>query len=195
MKAYLDRANLDITPVAAYGLVVLLLVSGGLGLEKFAKRQNSLETRLTSRQVDLATLNAIKNTEIWPERLAQSVALKEKSKDKVWSGATSGVIAARLQSAMHRISQQHNVKNMSIKVDPETIELDGVEVLRFEYSGRIPSGKDTIDFYIDLAMHKGSIIISELNINNSIRDARPTFITMSGLIPITLISQEGTQKQ
>lgn len=195
MQALLERYNLKVTPLVAYGLVVLFLVMGLLGLERFNFAQADLEARLTSRESQLARLNAIKDTDIWSDRLSTSLVLKEKTNDKLWSGSTSGVVAAQLQKTLSAISEQHDVKNLTITVDPEADDVDGIEILRFDFSGRLASGKDTIDFYGDLARYEQAIIISEMNVTNSIQTRRESYMTISGLIPISLESQNSSGAQ
>lgn len=189
MKTYLERLNLQITPLVAYGLVALFLMLGAMGLQNYNNTQNGLAAELQTRQSELSTLRAIKNTDIWPFRLEKSLVLKKNTEDKLWKGSTSGLIAAQLQQVIRNISKTHDINNVVVSVDPEPSYVEGVEILRFDYKGHIASGKHTIDFFKDIASSEKSIIITELDMTNSIRDKRPTYMTLSGLIPIILTSQ------
>jgi len=190
---YLNGAALTITPIVAYGLCVLLVILGALTLESYNDIQRDLTSRLQSRQLELATLKAIENTDVWPARLEQSIVLKKQAEDKIWRGRTSGVIAAELQQVLGEISKKHKMNNIKINIDSEPSQLEEIQILRFTFTGRIAAGKDTIDFYSDIARYKEDIIIVELNSSNSIRDRRPSNINLSGIIPIRLETEVAEQ--
>jgi len=194
MKNYLDRFNLTVTPIVAYGVIVLFVILGILGLQVYTQAEQDLRSQLKSRQNELATLQAIKDTEIWPSRLEQSLKLKSQAEEKIWKGKTGGVVAAQLQQTLRALAKTHDVENVVVRVDPEPSEVGEVEILRFEFTGRIDSGKDTIDLFTDLAASKRMIVITELSSTNSIRDQLPTYVALSGLIPIVIeVGKGGTQ--
>jgi len=105
----------------------------------------------------------------------------------------SGVIAAELQQVLGEISKKHKMNNIKINIDSEPSQLEEIQILRFTFTGRIAAGKDTIDFYSDIARYKEDIIIVELNSSNSIRDRRPSNINLSGIIPIRLETEVAEQ--
>ena len=190
---YLNGAALTITPIVAYGLCVLLVILGALTLESYNDIQRDLTSRLQSRQLELATLKAIENTDVWAARLEQSIVLRKQAEDKIWRGRTSGVIAAELQQVLGEISKKHKMNDIKINIDSEPSQLEEIQILRFTFTGRIAAGKDTIDFYSDIARYKEDIIIVELNSSNSIRDRRPSNINLSGIIPIRLETEVAEQ--
>ena len=190
---YLNGAALTITPIVAYGLCVLLVILGALTLESYNDIQRDLTSRLKSRQLELATLKAIENTDVWAARLEQSIVLRKQAEDKIWRGRTSGVIAAELQQVLGEISKKHKMNDIKINIDSEPSQLEEIQILRFTFTGRIAAGKDTIDFYSDIARYKEDIIIVELNSSNSIRDRRPSNINLSGIIPIRLETEVAEQ--
>jgi len=58
--------DFEMTPLAAYGLLLIACVLGFLGLEKLAAAETDMERRVISAQTELATLSAIKDTDYWP---------------------------------------------------------------------------------------------------------------------------------
>lgn len=192
---FLKKLDLEVTPIVGYGLVLIVLVFGWLGLEKMAMAASEVKTRLDSAQMELTTLNQIKETDVWPERLAASSEIKEAAIAKVWSGNTSGVIAAELQQTLRAKSTSNGATDVRVRVDPDADELNGVDILTFEYTGRVPAGKQIIDILTSIAAHEDAIIMTEMSLINSIRDKRPSQFNFSGVIPINTQADPGTTAQ
>ncbi len=184
------------TPLAAYGLLFIACVLGVLGLERFASAETALEQRVIAAQTELSTLSAIRETDHWADRLAQSSAARQALQAEIWQGPTAGVIAAELQQSLRKISNDLKFDQLQVRVDPEPADSEGVSMLTFEMTGRARSSKDFADFFQAIAVHDKIIIIDEFDFAQSLRDRRPPRLAMSGRAPIQLSSTAaGTEGQ
>lgn len=184
MANWLEKLNLEITPIVAYGLVAIVFIFGLLGLEKFKVADDGLRTRLETAQRELSTLNQIKETDIWSDRLVESTEKKASAVNKVWTGTTNGVVAAQLQQSLRTIFTAQGATGLRVNVDPQVNNVGGIDILTFDLSTRVPAGKKIIDVYQNIADHKNAIVLTEISAVHSLRYKRPTQINMSGIIPI-----------
>jgi hypothetical protein len=178
--------DLQMSPLAGYGLCFIVMILGGLGLERFSAAENTLERGVIAAQTELATLAAIKDTDHWAERLIESTKARQQLQSEIWLGNTSGVIAAELQQALRGLAQQHKFENIQVRVDPDPLETEGVTVLNFEFSGRAPSAKVLADYFEGLAVSPKLILIDEAYFAQNVRSPRPPVLTFSGFIPVQI---------
>lgn len=181
---------IDVSPLAAYGLCFILLILGGLGLERFAAAESHLESKVITAQTELATLTAIKDTDYWARRLIDSTKARQQLESEIWLGDTGGVIAAELQQALRGMAQRHKFDNVQVRVDPDPLETEGVTVLNFEFNGRAPSANILVDYFESLAVSPKMILIDETYFAQNLRSPRPPVLTLSGYIPVQ-ITQNG----
>lgn len=183
--------DFEMTPLAAYGLLIMACILGFLGLEKFASAEAQLEQRVISAQTELATLSTIRETDYWSDRLAQSTEARNVLQSQLWQGRTSGVIAAELQQTLRGMVTKLEFDQIQLRVDPDPVEIDGVSMLSFEMSSRARSSKDFADLFLDIANFEKILIIDEFDFSQSLRDRRPPRLAMSGRVPIQI--QTATQ--
>jgi len=188
----LTPQDIEMTPLAAYGLLFIACVMGALGLERFASAEAELEQRVIIAQTELATLSAIRETDHWTDRLAQSNEARKSLQSEIWQGRTTGVIAAELQQSLRKISTGLKFDQLQVRVDPELAESEGVNMLTFEMTGRARSSKDFADFFEAIAVHEKIIILDEFDFAQSLRDRRPPRLSLSGRIPIQISSASDT---
>ncbi len=182
------------TPLVAYGLVLIACVLGFLGLEKFAAEEAELERRVITAQTELATLSTIKETDYWPDRLAQSTRTRDQLQSQIWQGRTSGLIAAELQQALRAMATGLKFNQIQIRVDPDPEDIEGINMLSFEMSGRALSSKDFADFFEDIATYDKILIIDEFDFAQSLRDRRPPRLAISGRVPIQISQPASTNR-
>ena len=178
--------DFEMTPLAAYGLLLIACVLGFLGLEKLAAAETDMERRVISAQTELATLSAIKDTDYWPERLAQSMQAREQLQTQIWQGRTPGVIAAELQQALRAMMTTLKFDQIRIRVNPDPEDIDGIKMLSFEISGRARSSKDFADFFENIATYNKIMIVDEFDFAQSLRDRRRPRLALSGRVPIQI---------
>jgi len=178
--------DIEVSPLAGYGLCFIALILGGLGLERFSAAEIQLERGVIAAQTELATLSAIKDTDHWAGRLIESTKARQQLQSEIWLGNTSGVIAAELQQALRGMAQRHKFENIQVRVDPDPLETEGVTVLNFEFSGRAPSSKVLADYFEDLAISPKMILIDEAYFAQNLRSPRPPVLTLSGFIPVQI---------
>lgn len=184
--------DFEMSPMAAYGLIAIALIIGVLGLEKYAVLETRLEQTVVTAQTELATLSTIRDTDYWAERLLQSSSTREVLQTEIWQGNTSGVVAAELQQSLRSLGMSHKFTEIKVRVDPDPVDIDGISVLKFEFSGQATSAKSLADFFEGFATHSKIIILEEANFTQSIRDRRPPRLSMAGLIPVQIAPPGGT---
>lgn len=184
--------DFEFTPLVAYGLLTITCVLGFLGLESFAKADADLERRVVAAQTEFATLSTIRETDYWDDRLVQSTSARAELQNQIWQGRTSGVIAAELQQALNLIATTLKFDQIQIRVDPNPVDVDGINVLTFEFTGLAPSSKVFADFFEAIATYEKILILDELDFSQSLRDRRPTRIGMIGRAPIQIILTENS---
>ncbi len=182
--------DFEMTPLAAYGLIAIGCVLAFLGLEKFSRAEAALKRDVISAQTELATLTAIRDTDYWADRLGQSTQARQQLQTALWRGQTSGVIAAELQQALRQLASAHNFNKIQVRVDPDPAEIDGISVLSFEFTGWAPSAKTLADFFEGIAVNPKIIILDEVDFAQSLRDRRPPRLSLSGLIPVQIVSSQ-----
>lgn len=178
--------DFEMSPLAGYGLCFLALIMGGLGLEKFAAKEAQVKRGVIAAQTEFATLSAIGDTEHWASRLLESTEARQQLQSEIWQGNTSGVIAAEVQQALRGLAQSHGFDNIKVRVDPDPVDVDGIFVLNFEFSGRAPTPKTLADYFEGLATSPKMIIIDEARFTQTLRSPRPPVFTMSGLVPVQI---------
>jgi len=178
--------DFEMTPLAAYGLLLIACVLGFLGLEKLASAEADLEKRVVNAQTELATLSAIRDTDHWAGRLAQSSDARKSLDSGIWQGRTAGVIAAQVQQALRGMATDLEFDQLQVRVDPDPEDSDGINVLTFELTGRARSSKDFADFFKDIAAYDAIIIIDEFDFAQSLRDRRSPRLNMAGRIPVKI---------
>lgn len=186
----LRSEDFEMSPLAGYGLCFIALVLGVLGLEKFAAKEAEIKNKVIAAQTEFATLTAIRDTDYWDERLAQSTESRKQLQSELWQGTTSGVVAAELQQALRSLARNRKFENIQIRVDPKLIEVETVSALSFEFSGRAVSSKILADYFEDLALYSKIIIIEEAYFTQNLQSPRAPVLTMSGLIPVQISSPQ-----
>ena len=182
----LTSNDFEMTPLSAYGLLLIVCVIGFVGLEKFSDAETNMARRVIAAQTELATLSAIKQTKHWPERLAQSAKEKDVLQSQVWQGQTVGLIAAEVQQNLRELSARLDFDQVKINVYPEAVDIDGIKVLNFNMTGKAPSSKDFADFFEIIATSNKVIIVDEFDFAHSLRDLRPPRLSMSGRVPVLI---------
>ncbi len=182
--------DFEMTPLAAYGLLLIACVLGFLGLERFADAEAAQERRLATAQTELATLASIRETDHWTDRLTQSQTARQALQSELWTGATAGVIAAELQQALRSIAGDLKFEQIQIRVDPDPVENDAVMQLSFEMSARAVSSKDFADFFETIATYPKILIVDEFDFAQSLRDRRPPRLAMRGRIAVQIAAPD-----
>ena len=188
----LSPDDFEMSPLAAYGLIAIGLIIGVLGLEKFASIESALEQEVISAQTEFATLTTIKDTSYWTERLAQSTVAREQLQSAIWTGNTSGVIAAELQQALRALAAQNNFSQTQVRVDPDPIDVDGITVLSYEFSALAATSKSLADFFEGLTAAPKIILVEDMSFAQSVRDRRPPRLSIAGIIPVQIAPAGGS---
>jgi len=186
----LSKADFEMSPIVAYGVVLLILILGGLGLERFWASETRLANNLIVTQNEVATLENLSENDQWAERFEKSLQARRSLEQSMWTGITAGVIAAELQQAMRKEALALGYKSLQLRVDTDIQEVEGVDVLLFEFFGQSPDGKNIIAFLESLALMPRLIIIKDAEFSQNIRDRRPPRLTLSAVIPIKIVAAE-----
>ncbi|MGB0906118.1 MAG: hypothetical protein ACPGVT_01395 [Maricaulaceae bacterium] len=185
-----ERLKSETTPVVAYGIVFLLCVMAWLTLGRFSQAERALASKVVMAQTELANLENLSGESEWESRLAGAMKRRDEVQNKVWVGSTTGVVAANVQQALQSIGEDLYYERMQARADPEMIDVEGVDVLSFEFSGQAPSGKDIVKLFEALASYPKTIIIQEIEFSQNLRDMRSPRLTISGIIPVKITASE-----
>ena len=177
-------ADFEMTPLVSYGLVFIFIVFGFLGLEKLITAETEREQALVFAQTEYATLQDISLTTHWETRLAESVLARNALQTEIWQGQTGGIIAAELQQALRKIAADYRFDQIQVRVEPDAAEINGIQVLSFDFSGRAPTSKSLADFFEGLAILPKIIVIDEMDFAQNIRDRQPPRLKISGIVPV-----------
>jgi len=191
MRHYLDKLDNELSPIVGYGLVILCLIVAYLGIDSLKRHVDTLRSDLTVSANALKSLEQIQSEAIWEERLVQSRAARDVTMQAEWTGQTQGIIAAGLQQRLRAITRKAKLKSVRIRVEPEIDTLDGIDVLYFELRGTAENGDVVTDIIADIAADPRLIIVQDSNL--SFQSRRPSQISLSGLIPIRLLTEQATQ--
>jgi len=191
VRKFLQSLDFNITPIVAYVFVFFTVIMGALALEQISKAGSTLQEKVAAAQNELAILDRIKDTDIWEDRLALSLEIKSEAETKIWTGDTTGVIAARLQQTLRNIAKANNIKNIRLRVDPEPSQVEFLEILAFDFQGHAAETRTLIDILSTMANHPQTLLIKEATIVNSVRARPPTLIKFSGFVPIRITPKSG----
>ena len=192
--ARLSRKDFEVTPIVAYGIVFLLLVLGGLGLQKFWGIENVLESEVIAVQSELASLETLRGDSEWAARFERSLVDRQFVDASIWSGQTTGVIAAELQQSLRALATGLGYDRIQVRVDPDSIDLDGAGVLSFEFAGRAPDGKAIVSLFEGVAVNPKQIVIRDVDFSQNVRDRTRPRLAIGGIIPIRIMTKQAQQK-
>ena len=178
--------DFEMTPLVSYGLVFIFIVFGFLGLEKLIAAETEREQAVVFAQTEYATLQDISKTTHWENRLAESVLARSALQNEIWQGQTGGIIAAEFQQTLRQISADYRFEQIQVRVNPDPAEIDGIQVLSFDFSGRARTSKSLADFFERLAITPKIIVVDEMDFAQNIRDRQAPRLSMSGLIPVQI---------
>ncbi len=184
MRRFIDQLDLKITPLAAYGLVALGFIVGGLLLGQLSSAVQQVKAEAQLARSDLANLREIQETDVWADRLTQSIAARNATEKTVWSGLTYGVISAGLQQELNTIGQTAGLTALKITINPIADEVDGLQVMQFTFRGMASDWASIIDLLTEMAEQPRTIIFNELSFSKP--RSRPALFRAAGLIPIQI---------
>lgn len=187
MKKFWEQLDWRVTPIVAYGLVFIGVVLGWLLLEQLVQANKSAHQRLIEEKAQLSALLKIQEDDSWEERLAFSVKRRQSAQEALWSGSTPGVIAANFQQSLRKIAADQLAENVNVRVDPEVTNINGIDVLAFDFSGWLPPGDSVFEVLMALARQPHHVAISDVSFSHSLRDRDETRLTLSGFIPVALV--------
>ncbi len=181
MKRLADIKNIEITPLAAYGLTVLAFIVAWLGTQHLSEATMARKVKAQEARLELAQLEQIQGTDIWAKRFEISEQFHENAQQKIWTGATNGVIDASLQQSLRAIAGAANMTSVQLDIaPPDTI--DTVDFMQFTMSGLIPDGERVIDVLSALTKNTPHIIAMDMSV--TIRQNRPSRLVVSGRVPM-----------
>ena len=126
MKVLGRNIGYTITPIVGYGLVGLLVIFGFLCLEKYVEIIRKSGEDVRSLQSEYVIMEQIKDAPLWEARLTNSIKLRQKIDTQVWSGTTSGLIAAELTQTLYGIAKVLDISDVTVRVDSEPTDIDAV---------------------------------------------------------------------
>lgn len=179
----------QITPVMGYALVVLMCVLLFLLCEFLARLGARVESQVVDMRAEFQRIEQIQQTTIWENRFAESKNIRLELEGRLWTASTSGVVAAQLQQVIEKMAMENAVENIRIEISPNASDLNGVDVMEYEFSGTAPPGEKVIELFADFASEKRVVVITRAEASFSIRDRLATRFKVAGVIPVLLDSK------
>ncbi|PHS29124.1 MAG: hypothetical protein COA85_02010 [Robiginitomaculum sp.] len=176
---------------AAYGLVVLFILLGLLAVSKIEERVTQIRTDAEFASRELAKLNSIKNSDVWKTRASESANALKTWQETRWQGETVGVLAAKIQQKLIQITEEVELKNSTISVGNELIEVNGETIMRFSLSGVSFQETAPIDVLLAAAGGKKILIIDEVVAD--FHQGQRNLIRLSGLALVHVINSADEQ--
>jgi len=139
MLSDLKKEFSKLSPLAAYGVVILAAIILYMIVENLNTRVQIKADAVEEAQVELITLDQLKASTVWEERLLVSEKIKTNAEKTVWSGPTEGVISATLEQYLRDVSGAENLRNLKVTTDPEPVTINDIDTISFEVSGAIPA--------------------------------------------------------
>lgn len=161
------------TVLGAKVLLILLAVWLYLDLSDRAA-QSRLAARNAERRAE--ALTGLDAEAVWTERAARTDTLLTQWRGTLWRAETSGIAAARIQSALETMAEDSGLDRIKAEVTPEPLMVDGQALLRFDFNGR----GDTpalLRMVAAVGLHSPRLIAAEANLPLS---RRRTSLRLSG---------------
>jgi len=176
---------------AAYGLVVLFILLGLLAVSKINEHLAQIKTDAEFASRELAKLNSIKNSDVWKTRANESTKALEAWKETKWQGETVGVLAAKIQQKLIHIAEAVELKNSTINVGNELIEVNGETIMRFSLTGVSKHKTAPIDVLLAAADGEKILIIDEVVAD--FHQSQRNVIRLSGLALVHITNSPDKQ--
>lgn len=170
----------QMTPAARYGLVVLFLLVCVFGLRAFSETLSELRLEAGRTAGDLTLLSDESAEKTWQERAERAREAESAWKAHIWTAASEGVGAARLEVALRAVATEAGVTKLQLTVSPETIRRDEISFLRFSLSGEMPSGSFH-KLIAGIGTSKPDLMLTDLQLAAQREDA--VTVKLEGLAP------------
>lgn len=186
MLSDLKKEFSKLSPLAAYGVVILAAIILYMIVENLNTRVQIKADAVEEAQVELITLDQLKASTVWEERLLVSEKIKTNAEKTVWSGPTEGVISATLEQYLRDVSGAENLRNLKVTTDPEPVTINDIDTISFEVSGAIPATLSPVKIVADLALSERRIFIKETSFTLSGGRSRLSSFSITGFVPISV---------
>lgn len=187
----LSRVRAQTTPRARAGIVILAAILAVLGLSELSVHVAELRQDVQELRRDRTLQTALMADDGWVERSQQAEESVAQTRERFWTGATAGIVAAQLQGEVEAAGRRVGFQNMRVNVQADPSPL-GVSAVVFEMSinARDPQGQ-FLAFFQEIVRSDGYLIPTSfewnrLNGNLSIRLEAPALVG-----PVSESSQAG----
>lgn len=178
-----------VTPRARLGL---LIFAGLIFLWLYIALGDEAErTRAEIHQMrDVGALSVDPASRVeWARRAETAGRLRETLTERLWSGRTAGIIAARIEEDLRGLPTFRAATSLRLQVQPEPVSLDGQLVLRFDVSARLRSPQDVAALLGAFLGHDKLLLIDQLDVRaGRIGGAN---MTLRGYAPIAIPAEGG----
>ena len=164
---------------AALGLKLLGILLAVWVLMTVAEAARDARIDARAARDRLASLGVARSEDIWQRRAERVRAVEQLWQTASWAAPTPGVAAAEIQSRLEAMANRAGVESMNATVSPEALEVDGRQVLDFDYRVR-GDRVALLHLLADLSLHSPRLI--PVSINARLEDRRGT-ARLSGWAP------------
>lgn len=171
-----------------YALIVLATLLGFVVVAEIHETADRAAAVRTTLSANIARHGGNIDEAIWRERSGAAQEALSAWNATRWSGATSGIAAAALQSELNQITNAANVNVLSLQVDPAPIELPEGNVLQFRIALDSTNAETVANLLSSISTHQPMIIINEMSA--AFDDNSAGRLSLAGFAPISLTTNQ-----
>lgn len=167
-----------------YAVVILAILVAFKLLDVAASTRSQSYNQFQQTAERAALLKVPNAVETWATKADEARTLSQEWNDHLWSGNTTGVIAATLQTELTQLLDARELSRVVIQVDPEAFDIPiGGQGIRFTLTARNARIDQILALLSDIAGYNRWIIIDDMNL--IVTRSETGVLTASGVAPMT----------
>lgn len=146
------------TPRVLAGIAMLIAILVFLALEDLADRVSQKRAEVEDLRREQRLHSALLGDDDWVERAATAEAALELTRERFWNGATTGIVAARLQGSVEASARAAELQQPRVAVLPNPSPLgESARLFEISLNARDRQGQ-FLSFFQDLGRADGFLI-------------------------------------
>lgn len=160
-RALSSFVDAQMTPVARYGIVVLVALLCVQGLRLLSERTSRLQevARGLASEIDMMSDPELAPT--WQARAERAEDAAKAWSMLAWSATAPGIAAAELEASLRSKLEASGFQMLQIEVNPELVEKGRLKFIRFSITGQLPKSRAHA-LLAELAVSKPALQVASL---------------------------------
>ncbi|MBO6764115.1 hypothetical protein [Maricaulis sp.] len=162
LRKLIDTLREQATPRALAGVGILVVLLAAVGLSNLATSVAARQQDVRELDRSLAIQRSLANGQQWLDAAGELAAQKERVEASFWRGATTGIVSARLQSAIESAATQAGLDRVRVEVQarPDALAADGRLEFEITLTARDRDGQ-FLNFFQRLQTLDGAVVPSD----------------------------------